>query len=123
MSLSCRVESLQLRNLSMLACCIKQKLVPAKTEDPQVRTQVPFNNNSRELLKQHIVLLTTKHRGYEGYGIKDYKDLNELLGDQWHIRVVNVNGDFSYAMLQTIQFHAFYPKPLQLSFALYCHKW
>ena len=40
------------------------------------------------------------------------KDLNELLGEQWHLRVANANGDYSYAMLQTIQFHAFYPKPL-----------
>ena len=54
----------------------------------------------------------TSHHGRQGYGIKAYKDLNELLGDQWHLRVANINGDFSYAVLQTIQFHAFYPKLL-----------
>ena len=107
----CRVESLELQNLSMLACSIKQKLVPGKTEDPKVRIQLPFDRSSMELLKQQAVPLTS-HRGHQGYGIKAYKDLNELLGEQWHLGVANINGDFSYAMLQTIQFHVFYPKPL-----------
>lgn len=89
----------------MLACSIKRKLVPGKREDPKVRIQLLFDRSSMELLKQEAVPLTS-HRGHQGYGIKTYKDLNELLGKQWHLRVANINGDFSYAMLQTIQFHA-----------------
>jgi len=81
-------------------------------EDPKVRIQLAFNNNSVELLKQQAVLLTTQCHSHQSYGIKEYKDLNELLGEQWYLRVANVNGDFSYAILQTIQIHVFYPKPL-----------
>jgi len=107
------LESLQSHNLSILACCIKQKLIPSrKMEDPKVRIQLAFDNNSVELLKQQAVLLTTQCHGHQSYGIKEYKDLNELLGEQWYLRVANVNGDFSYAILQTIQFRVFYPKPL-----------
>ena len=107
------IESLELQNMSMLACSIKRKLVPGKREDPKVRIQVPFDTSSMELLKQQAVPLTlNNHRGHQGYGIKAYKDLDELLGEQWHLRVANINGDFSYAVLKTIQFHAFHPKPL-----------
>ena len=73
------LESLQSHNLSILACCIKQKLIPSrKMEDPKVRIQLAFNNNSVELLKQQAVLLTTQCHGHQSYGIKEYKDLNEL---------------------------------------------
>ena len=50
--------------------------------------------------------------GHQTYGIKDYNDLDELLGEQWHLQVVNVNGDFSCALLKTVQFYALQPKPI-----------
>ena len=36
----------------------------------------------------------------------------DLLGKRWHNRVVNVNGDFSYAILETIRFYLIQPRPL-----------
>ena len=39
------------------------------------------------------------------YTIRQYSDLNELLGDRWHIRIVNSNGDFSQVLLETIRFY------------------
>ena len=50
--------------------------------------------------------------GHQAYGIKNYKDLDELFGEQWHVRIVNVNGDFSCALLNTIQFYTMQPKPI-----------
>ena len=41
-----------------------------------------------------------------------YEDLDELFGEQWHLRIVNINGDFSCALLKTIQFYATCPKPI-----------
>ena len=38
------------------------------------------------------------------YTIDHYNDLDELLGNQWHMRELNVNGDFSYAILGTVSF-------------------
>ena len=50
------------------------------------------------------MLLHKQINGHQAYGIKNYKDLDELFGEQWHVRIVNVNGDFSCALLNTIQF-------------------
>ena len=51
-------------------------------------------------------------RGQHKYTISKYSDLDELLGDHWYIRVVNINGDFSYAILATIRFYLTQPRPL-----------
>ena len=104
---------LQSHNFATLACCIKQKLIPSrKTEDPKVRIQIPFVVSSFNLLKRKGVLLHKQINGHQAYGIKNYKDLDELFGEQWHVRIVNVNGDFSCALLNTIQFYAMQPKPI-----------
>lgn len=111
--LSSKELNLQSHNFTTLACCIKQKLIPSrKLEDPKVRIQIPFDNTSFNLLKRNGVLLDIQVNGHQVYGIKDYEDLDELLGEQWHLRIVNINGDFSCALLKTIQFYATCPKPI-----------
>lgn len=54
--------------------------------------------------------------GVPTYTIDHYSDLDELLGNQWHIRVLirvlNVNGDFSYVILGTVSFHLTRGRPL-----------
>ncbi len=52
------------------------------------------------------------YRGHHVYTIANYKDLDDLLGEQWHMRVANVFGDFSYAILTTIRFYLTRPRPL-----------
>ena len=77
---ACR-HDVRSHNLSTLACCIKQKLVPnRKTEDPKVRIQLAFDNSSFELLKGQGIPLPTKFHGHQSYGIQEYKDLDKLLG-------------------------------------------
>ena len=46
------------------------------------------------------------------YTIEHYSALNEFLGTSWHIRISSVYGDFSYALLDTVRFHLYRPKPL-----------
>ena len=46
------------------------------------------------------------------YTIRDYKSLDEVLGKNWHFRVVNKAGDFFYEMLQTICFHLSKGRPI-----------
>ena len=111
--LSSQELNLQSHNFATLACGIKQKLVPIrKLEDPKVRIQVPFDNTSFNLLKRNGVLLDIQFNGHQVHGIKDYEDLDELFGEQWHLRIVNRNGDFSCALLKTIQFYATCPRPI-----------
>lgn len=46
------------------------------------------------------------------YTIAQYGDFNDILGDNWHFRVVNEAGDFSYAILESIAFHYCTSRPL-----------
>ena len=39
------------------------------------------------------------------YGIRRYCALNEVLGERWHLRVLNERLNFCYAKLETVQFH------------------
>ena len=52
------------------------------------------------------------HGGVQTYTIGHYNDLGQLLGNQWHTRVLNVIGDFSYAILGTVSFHLNRDRPL-----------
>ena len=99
-------------HFSVLACNIKQKLVPSrKIEDPLVKVQIPFTTSTFKLLKEAGKSLGISH-GHHVYTISQYSDLNDLLGNQWHFRVANCNGDFSLVMLETIRFYIVEPKPL-----------
>lgn len=98
--------------LSTLASFIKQKLVPSKRlEDPAVRIQLAMNKSTMELLQQKGRSLGKRH-GHEVYGINEYSDLNELLGEQWYMRISNTSGDFSYAIKETVHYHMTQPKSL-----------
>ena len=98
--------------LSTLASSIKQKLVPSKNlENPTIRIQLAMNSNIIQLLCERGRALG-KHRGKKEYGINEYSDLDELLGEQWYIRISNTSGDFSYAIKETIRYHRTQPKSL-----------
>ena len=98
--------------LSTLASSIKQKLVPSKRlEDPAVRIQLAMNKSTIQLLHQKGRSLG-KQRGHEVHGINEYSDLNEVLGEQWHMRISNTSGDFSYAIKETVRYHMTQPKSL-----------
>ena len=84
-----------------LACQIKRKLHPSRHEDPGVRLQVPTTKEAQ--------LGTPKGKVYT---INAYEDLSPILGDKWHLRITNRNGDFSYVVLSTVQFHLTNPRCL-----------
>ena len=97
---------------SVLTCRIKQKLIPSrKTEDPLVKIQMPFNKRAFMTLRKVGKSLGSS-RGHQVYTISQYNNFNDLLGDHWHIRIANSNGDFSLVMLETIRFYVTEPKSL-----------
>ena len=51
-------------------------------------------------------------RGVEIYTVRKYSDLDELFGPKWFIRGFNKNGDFCYAILDTIHFYLKSQRPL-----------
>ena len=44
--------------------------------------------------------------------VSEYSDLDLLLGEQWHLRVFYINGDFSMAILKKIRLYTMESKPL-----------
>ena len=76
-----------------------------------VRIQLAMNKSTIQLLCQKGRSLG-KQRGHEVYGINEYSDLNELLGELWHMRISNTSGDFSYAIKETVRYHMTQPKCL-----------
>ena len=71
---------------------------------------------SFSLLEERGKHVKDAHGGIQTYTIDHYSDLDELLGKQWHMRVLNINGDFSYIIsyiiLGTISFHHTRGRPI-----------
>ena len=99
-------------HFSVLDCSIKQKLVPSrKLEDTLVRIHIHFTTGAFNLLKEAGKFQGVS-RGHQTYTVSQYSNLDHLLGEQWHLRVSNINGDFSMAILKTVRFYIMEPKPL-----------
>ena len=97
---------------STLGCCIKQKLVPSGArEDPAVRIQLPCTKESFQIIKQRGRRLG-KSLSRDTYTLRNYNDLDDLLGESWHLRISNTNGDFSYVIIETIRFYMLHPRSL-----------
>ena len=95
-----------------LAQRIKPSLKSATKESPLVRIEMPFD---------HIVfdgglgvcgVKKSFVRGSQRYCISAYKDLNHLLGLNWHVRGINKNGDFCYVLLDTLVYYLYHRRPL-----------
>lgn len=96
-----------------LSIRIKTALNSSRKASPNVRIDLPFdkiefNGGLRAYgVKKHFL------RGIQHYTIEKYQDLNELLGVDWHCRGTNVNGDFCYAILNTIDYYLYHRRPLK----------
>lgn len=90
---------------STLACAIKKRLTPTR-DDPAIRIQLPFKKEDGDLLLQKGVQCGRQFK------LDHYADLSDLLGEDWHYRVVNIRGDFSFVVLETVRFHVYTPKPI-----------
>ena len=98
-----------------LACSIKKRLLPSRSEDPEVRIQIPCDGATFRLLQSKGVAVGAEARvgsSQEKYTISSYSDYDELLGQRWHIRVVNPVGDFSYVILKTVCFYLTKGRPI-----------
>ena len=100
--------------LTELACMIKKRLLPKRSDDPEVRIQVPCDLPTfQELQSLAIPSSKTNHAECKTqYTIEHYEDFDDVLGKMWHIRVVNETGDFSYVILETVSFHLSKGRPI-----------
>jgi len=70
--------------------------------DPAVRIELAFD---RVLFDGGLAkhgYMKKSERGHEVYGIKRFSSLAAVLGDKWHIRILNEHSDFSYVNRQTV---------------------
>ena len=93
-------------SFSNLLSAIKKQLKPSR-EDPAIRIQLPFEEEDCEFLIQK----GTKCENSNQFKINSYSELG-VLGEDWHYRVVNTRGDFSFIVLETVRFHVYRPKPI-----------
>ena len=88
-----------------LAYQIKAALDSRHRKDPDTRIDMPFDKLLFDGgLKQRGVHLRRSH-GHDVYGLKQYSDLDYLLGKGWHMRALNERLDFCYANLRTVQYY------------------
>ena len=73
--------------------------------DPNVKIEVPFDRFLFIGELQQAGKLRKSTGLYQIYGITKYSALVPLLGEQWHVRVLNKQMDFCYAVRETIQYH------------------
>lgn len=88
-----------------LAHRIKARLVLGRKDSPIVKIDMPFD---RVTFDGGLAIKGYKKwyvRGVQRYSIKGFKDLNYLLGMNWHYRGLNKNGDFTYVILETVEFY------------------
>ena len=90
----------------------KRALLCSRTASPVVRISMPFDVTLFNGGLRLAAIPSKKSRGCQQYKIKHYQDLNHLLGMDWHVRVVNENGDYGYVVSDTVQFHIHRNRPL-----------
>ena len=88
-----------------LALKIKRSLQNTRKSSPEVRIEMEFDKVLYDSgLKVHGQMKKVQ-RGVEIYSVAKYADLDELLGPKWFIRGFNENGDFCYAILDTVHYY------------------
>ena len=94
-----------------LALAIKSRLQSSRKGSPEVKIVMDFD---KTVYESGLKVLGTlkKERGIEKYIIKTYSDLDTILGEKWYIRGLNVNGDFCYAIKETVCFYLTKKAPL-----------
>ena len=91
---------------------IKSSLTSKRKLNPKVRVDMPFDE---KMFCQRLQCKRTESRTVREvtyYTISTYKDLDELLGHNWHYREINSAGDFCYVVLETVKYHLYRCKPL-----------
>ena len=103
-----------------LSIKIKQAMVCGRKTAPSVRISMSFDiiqfNGGLKL----VGVPSRRAGGNQYYMIKHYRDLNPFLGSNWHYRGLNANGDYGYAVMETVEFSVRKSKALVEYYPLVC---
>ena len=84
---------------------IKRSLSCNRTASPAIKIVMPFDVIMFNGGLKSSGIPSKKVGGYQHYKIMHYKDLNHLLGQNWHVRGINSGGDYGYVVLDTVDFY------------------
>ena len=87
-----------------LSIRIKRSLTCARSS-PDVKIVMPFDALTFNGGLKSVGMPCKKIGGIQHYKIKAYEDLNVLLGCNWHVRGININGDYGYVIKDTVEFY------------------
>ena len=96
-----------------LAVKIKQSLACQRRSSPSVKITTPFDLILYNGGLKEAGVPSKKVHGNQYYRINHYRDLNHLLGKNWHFRGINENGDYGYAVMGTIEFYLSKCRPIK----------
>ena len=108
-----RVEPLPYSLYNELAHRIKASLRSGRKESPVVRIDMSFDRITFDGGLGVCGVKKVFTHGTQRYTISTYKDLNQLLGVDWHVRGLNENGDFCYVILNTLVYYLYRRRPLK----------
>lgn len=95
-----------------LSVRIKKAITCNRTSSPQVKLVMPFDILMFNGGLRTSGIPTKIVGGNQYYKISHYRDLNHLLGINWHFRAINANGDYGYVVMETVSFYIRRSKPL-----------
>ena len=84
---------------------IKRAMTCSRKDSPSVKITMPFDTLIYNGGLKAAGVLSGISAGIQHYKLKSYADLNHLLGRNWHFRGLNAQGDYGYAVLDTIDFY------------------
>ena len=96
-----------------LATRVKSALNSSRKASPIVRIDLPFDKIEFDGGLRVYGVKKCFIRGAQHYGISKFQDLNQLLGVDWHCRGININGDFCYVILNTVEFFLYHRRSLK----------
>ena len=84
---------------------IKQTLVCGRKQSPVVTIDMGFDYLLFKGGLQAAGIPKRLVRGNQRYKLQNYHDLDSLLGQNWHYRGINKNGDYAFVVLSSIEFY------------------
>ena len=89
---------------SILRVKIKQALTCGRKSSPIVKISMAFDFIQFNGGLKTVGTPFKTVQGVQHFKVRKYQDLNPFLGDSWHFRGLNSNGDYGYVQLETIDF-------------------
>ena len=70
-----------------------------------MKIELPFDHNLFTEGLQRVGRISERNNSRDVYTVGNYSSLAEILGEQWHLRVINKEMDFCYVVKETVQFY------------------